>query len=282
MMQRLFAMLMFFCVSLSHAGEQFPVVWQGQFIQGGVVVGQLDPQQVVAFKLNERELPISAQGQVVFGFDRDAKSGDVLGLRMADGRELTQVLEVQPREYQIQRIEGISKRIMNPVKQDLARIGKESQMVTVARKQQLLRSEFSQTFVWPAIGPITGVFGSQRVYNGQPRRPHYGVDVAGPIGAPVHAPAGGKVTLAHPDMFYSGGTVIVDHGHGLSSSFLHLSKLHVKVGDEVKQGQLIAEIGASGRVTGAHLDWRMNWFDRRVDAQLLVPAMKELTEASGQ
>jgi murein DD-endopeptidase MepM/ murein hydrolase activator NlpD len=122
------------------------------------------------------------------------------------------------------------------------------------------------------------VFGSQRVYNGEPRRPHYGVDVAGPVGTLVKAPAAGVVTLAHNNMFFSGGTLILDHGHGISSSFLHLSEILVKENDEVAQGQVIAKIGATGRVTGAHLDWRMNWFERRIDPQLLVPAMPAQTE----
>ena len=131
-------------------------------------------------------------------------------------------------------------------------------------------------FIWPTIGPISGVYGSQRILNGKPKWPHYGVDIAVPTGTEVRAPAGGVVTLAHPDMFYSGGTLIVDHGHGLSSAFLHLSKLRVKTGDKVKQGDVIAEVGATGRATGAHLDWRMNLFNRRIDPQLLVSPMAEV------
>ncbi|MGY0583956.1 MAG: M23 family metallopeptidase, partial [Paraglaciecola chathamensis] len=132
-------------------------------------------------------------------------------------------------------------------------------------------TDFSQDFIWPAQGPISGVYGSQRVLNGQPKRPHYGVDVAAPTGTPVYAPADGVVTLFVPDMYYSGGTMIIDHGLGVSSTFLHLSKGLVQVGDNVKQGQLVAEIGATGRVTGAHLDWRMNWMNVRIDPALLVP-----------
>ena len=127
-----------------------------------------------------------------------------------------------------------------------------------------------------ADGRISGVYGSQRVLNGEPRRPHFGLDIAAPTGSPVKAPADGVITLAHPDMYYSGGTVILDHGQGLSSSFLHLSRILVAEGDEVSQGQVIAEVGATGRVTGAHLDWRMNWYDQRIDPQLLVGPMPEL------
>lgn len=146
-------------------------------------------------------------------------------------------------------------------------------MASAARRTDDPRLDFMQSFIWPSIGPISGVYGSQRILNGQPRRPHFGVDVAAPTGTPVRAPAAGIITLAHPDMYFSGGTVILDHGHGVSSSFLHLSRIHVQVGQRVEQGELIAEIGATGRVTGPHLDWRMNWFGQRIDPALLVGAM---------
>ncbi|WP_332102842.1 M23 family metallopeptidase [Kineobactrum salinum] len=130
-------------------------------------------------------------------------------------------------------------------------------------------------FSWPVEGRISGVYGSQRIYNGKPGSPHYGVDVAVPTGTEVRAPAAGVVTLAEPDLFYSGGTIILDHGYLLSSSFLHLSKLHVAVGDEVEPGDLIAEVGATGRATGPHLDWRMSWRSARIDPQFLVPPMPQ-------
>jgi murein DD-endopeptidase MepM/ murein hydrolase activator NlpD len=123
------------------------------------------------------------------------------------------------------------------------------------------------------IGPITGVYGSQRVYNGVPKNPHYGVDYAAPTGTEVVAPAAGIVRLAHPDLFYSGGTMIIDHGHGLSSSFLHLSGLLVAEGARVTRGQPIALVGATGRATGPHLDWRMNWHQQRIDPQLVLETL---------
>jgi len=133
--------------------------------------------------------------------------------------------------------------------------------------------DFLSQFQWPLIGPITGVYGSQRVYNGVPGRPHYGIDIAAPMGAPVSTPAPGIVTLVHQDMFYSGGTLIIDHGYGVSSTMIHLSKVIAKVGDQVVPGDIVAEVGAGGRATGPHLDWRMNWMQQRIDPQLLVPPM---------
>ena len=151
------------------------------------------------------------------------------------------------------------------------RIRQDNVLLGKARKIQTDNANFMQDFIWPAQGPISGVYGSQRVFNGEPKNPHYGLDVAAPVGTPVYAPAGGVVTLWVSDMYYSGGTMIIDHGLGVSSTFLHLSKSHVAEGDTVEQGQLVAEIGATGRVTGAHLDWRINWFSERLDPQLLVP-----------
>ena len=148
-------------------------------------------------------------------------------------------------------------------------------MIRKARQRDDPRTDFLSGWMWPVSGPISGVYGSQRVLNGEPRRPHYGVDIAAPVGTPVRAPADGLVTLSHPDMFFSGVTLVLDHGHNLSSSFLHLNKSLVKTGDRVKRGDVIAEVGKSGRVTGAHLDWRMNYQAERIDPELLVPPMPE-------
>jgi murein DD-endopeptidase MepM/ murein hydrolase activator NlpD len=157
----------------------------------------------------------------------------------------------------------------------LERINRESQLTRNARAKDLPRKDFLEPIRWPLLGPITGVYGSQRVYNGEPRRPHFGVDVARPTGTKVIAPLPGLVTLAYDNMFFSGGTLILDHGHGISSTFIHLSKILVNEGDEIAQGQAIAEVGATGRVTGPHLDWRMNWFSQPLDPELLVEPMPE-------
>jgi len=240
----------------------------GPLVQGGVVIGRVEPGTAVS--LQGRALRVSPEGLFVIGFDRDAPRR----LTLEAGGE-KRVLEIARRDYRIQKVTGIAQRIMEPSAEDLERIAREQRLVNAAREHDDARTDFAAGFAWPITGPISGVYGSQRYYNGTPSRPHYGVDVAAPVGAPVHAPAPGVVTLAEPDLFYSGGTIIIDHGHRLSSSFLHLSKVLVKVGDRVDTGTLIAEVGATGRATGPHLDWRMNWRDARVDPQLLAGAMPQ-------
>lgn len=245
----------------------------GEFVQGGVVIGKTAAGSKISF--DDLNLLVSPEGDFVFGFNRDEPGTVALKVVLPDGEIISKQLVVKKRHYDIQRIDGLPAAKVSPRKAEvLKRIRKEGAQAAKARQLDDKRVDFKQTFIWPTTGRISGVYGSQRVLNGKPRRPHFGVDVAAPTGTDVVAPASGIITLALDDMFFSGGTIILDHGHGLSSTFLHLSKLLVKVGDVVEQGDLIAKVGATGRVTGAHLDWRMNFFKRRVDPQLLVPAMK--------
>jgi len=260
------------------AGAEAPYTLSGQFVQGGLVFGKAPPGSRVA--QDGQVVRVSAQGEFLLGFTRDAPSTSKLRIELPEGPVIEKTLDVAAREYQIQRIDGLPPGKVTPRSaEDLARIRRDTAAVNAARAHDDDRQDFLGGFVWPVIGPISGVYGSQRILNGEPRRPHFGVDVAAPEGTPVHAPAPGVVTLAEPDMFFSGGTLMIDHGHKLSSSFLHLHKLHVKVGDRVEQGDLIAEVGATGRVTGAHLDWRMNLRDRRIDPELLVPPMPSTASA---
>jgi biotin carboxyl carrier protein len=258
--------------AIGNAAEQDELIaLQGNFTQGGLLFGKAPADSRVIW--GGRKVRITADGDYVIGLGRDNRTPMILRLETADGQSQQRVFDISVRDYKMQNITGISKKIMSPSEEDLQRIRKEGALVGQARRVDSSRTDFLAAFEWPLLGPITGVFGSQRVYNGVPSRPHYGVDVAAPTGTEVRAPVGGVVTLAYDNMFYSGGTLMIDHGYGLNSSFLHLSRILVKKGDEVSQGQVVAEVGATGRVTGAHLDWRMNWYDQRIDPQLLVGAM---------
>jgi murein DD-endopeptidase MepM/ murein hydrolase activator NlpD len=246
------------------------VALHGEEIQGGLFVGAAPGASVM---FNARPLQLGPRGEFVFGFDRDAVAGDKLIVTWPDGRHVEKTFAPKQRKYDIQKVNGVPGQTVNPDPADLKRIEQDNIAVAKARSVRLDRTDFAAGFQWPLLGRISGVFGSQRIYNGEPRQPHYGVDVAAPVGTLVRAPAAGKVTLAHNDMFFSGGTLMIDHGHGLSSTFLHLSAILVKVGQEIRPGDVIAKVGATGRATGPHLDWRMNWLDRRVDPELLVPPM---------
>jgi murein DD-endopeptidase MepM/ murein hydrolase activator NlpD len=244
---------------------------EGEFLQGGMVVGRTQAGDEVVF--DGASLHVSDKGVFLLGFGRDADLHHKLRV-IRNGKSVTQrEITIGKRDYRIQKIDGLPPSKVSPPESEWARIRRETAMVKKARALDDGRTDFLDGFIWPAKGVISGVYGSQRILNGEPRRPHFGVDIAAPVGTPVVAPADGVVTLAYPDMYYSGGTLIVDHGLQLSSSFLHLSRILVKVGDRVKQGDKIAEIGATGRVTGAHVDWRMNLRSARIDPALLVPPM---------
>ena len=245
---------------------------EGQSSQGGLLRGRVAPGSAVT--LDGAPVRVSEEGWFLVGFGRDAPPEAVLTATFPDGGRERRVLRIEPREYRIQRIDGLPPGKVTPrSEEDLARIRAEVAMVKKARLVDAPRTDFLDGFRWPVKGRITGVYGSQRILNGQPRRPHYGIDIAAPTGTKVLAPAAGVVTLAHLDMFFSGGTLILDHGHGLSSAFLHLSRILVEVGERVAQGQPIAEVGSTGRSTGPHLDWRINLFDRRIDPMPLAGPM---------
>ncbi len=240
----------------------------GEITQGSLVLGKTAPDAKVTF--DEQVLIVSSSGDFAFGFSRDDQKTHQLTVTYADGKTEVKSLTPAKRQYKIQRVEGIAKKIMNPDPKAVARAKKDSIEVKQARSQLTANTAFAQGFIAPIKGSITGVYGSQRFYNGQPKSPHYGLDYAGKTGDPVKAPADGIVSLYVPDMFYSGGTMIIDHGHGVSSSFLHLSDAYVKTGEKVKQGQIVAAVGSSGRATGPHLDWRINWFQVRLDPALAL------------
>lgn len=278
---RLFMSAVLLSTALVEPASAACLDWQGDMRQGGLVRARVAPGTEVT--LAGEQLDVLEDGTVFAGFGRDAPA--TAELRVSGAEACSETLQVAQRDYNIQRVEGVPQRTVTPSKAHQERIRREQALVGAAKGRRIARPDLLQAaldgFTWPVTGPISGVYGSQRIYNGEPRSPHYGVDVAVPTGTVVRAPAAGVVTLAEPDLFYSGGTIILDHGYRLSSSFLHLSEVRVKVGDEVRPGDIIGEVGATGRATGPHLDWRMSWRSHRVDPQLLVPPMPEPAKAVG-
>ena len=241
----------------------------GDISEGGLVLGATEPGAMVS--LDGKPLRLTSDGKFVFGFNRDAEKVATLDVTYPDGTKDHRVLDVARTKYKIQRINGLPEKFVSPNKEQLARIARENGQIVKARDKDIDGSWFAEKYIWPAKGPISGVFGSQRILNGEPRAPHTGLDIAVPIGTVLRAPAGGVVSLAQPGFYLTGGTLMIDHGHGLSSVFIHLSKIDVKVGQVVKQGQRLGLTGATGRVTGPHVHWGLYWFDNRLDPQRLVP-----------
>jgi murein DD-endopeptidase MepM/ murein hydrolase activator NlpD len=258
---------------LSVSANLFAVELKGAFVQGGMVIGRTSPDAKVIFQ--NRELSVSSQGHFVLGFDRDAPAKAELAIRFANGYQEVEPIHIEPRQYDEQRIDGLDKNKVEPGKKELQRIWAEQKLIDKARLRNDARTDFLSDFIWPVKGRISGVYGSRRILNGQPKRPHAGVDVAAAEGTPVVAPANGVVTLVHNDMFYTGGTLFIQHGQGISTMYIHLSKILVQEGQEVSQGEPIAEVGMTGRATGPHLHWGLNWFKTMLDPGLLVPTMQE-------
>ncbi len=245
---------------------------RGDLEQGAVVFGHTEPGASVS--LDGRKLLLTPQGDFVFGFDRDAGPDSELRIALPGKAATVRHLSVRPHHWDVQRIEGLPPDLVNPPPETGQRIAAEARLIAAAHERDTAIDAFTERFAWPAKGRVSGVFGSQRILNGTPKQPHYGVDVAVPTGTAVTAPAGGIVALAEPDLYFTGGTIILDHGHGLSSVLVHLSRLLVKPGDRVQRGQLIARSGMTGRATGPHLHWGVYWFGAHLDAQRLVGPMR--------
>jgi len=239
--------------------------------QGALVVAHVARGSRVSYA--GRDLRVAPDGAVAFGIGRDEKGPATVDVRTRDGRRQRVQIAVTPRDWPVERVDGVPPATVEPPPEIAERIKREQARVVAARVRDDAREDFLETFVWPVTGRISGRFGNQRVYvvNGKdvPKSPHSGMDIAAPQGTPVKAPAGGIVTFVAPDLYLTGGTLLLDHGHGVSSNFLHLSRIDVKVGDRVEQGQVIGAVGKTGRATGPHLHWGLNWFDVRLDPLLL-------------
>lgn len=249
-------------IGAAHADE-FP----REASQGALVIGKVDPGSHVRYA--DRDLRVTSAGDVVFGIGRDEKGPVPVDVRHPDGRRTRHEIAVVPRDWPVERVEGVPAKTVEPPPEIAARIRREQARVSAARARDDARGDFLETFIWPVTGRISGRFGNQRIYNGKPGSPHSGMDIAVPQGTPVKAPASGRVTFADADLYLTGGTVLLDHGHGVSSNFLHLSRVDVKVGDRIEQGQVIGAVGKTGRASGPHLHWGLNWFGVRLDPLLL-------------
>lgn len=265
------AVLVFSSVPGAPTGSQDPTAFrfEGAFVQGGLVRGTA-PARTVALSLDGASVPLAPDGRFLLGLDRDRTDPAVLTARLADGREVTERLSIAPRRWRIEHV-NVARRPGGPSEAFMRIRRRELERIAAARAERSETSGWAQRFIWPARGRISGVFGSQRVYRGEPGAYHSGVDVAAGAGAPVTAPADGVVVLAGPPAFsLEGNLVIIDHGMGLNSAFLHLARVDVREGQKVRQGQSIGTVGATGRATGPHLHWSMKWDDARIDPQLLA------------
>ena len=239
------------------------VEFNGKFIQGHFIIGKTDPRSKI--KIDKKQVRVSKDGYFAFGLSRDRKYDVVITIEK-NGVKKKITKRVQKRKYNIQRIDGLEEKMVTPPEEVYERIKKDNKLIAKARAVDTDLDYFKDKFIIPVEDAIiTGVYGSQRILNGKPKWPHYGLDFAQDEGAPVKAMINGTVTLAEPDLYYTGGTLIFDHGHGISTLYMHLKEIFVKKGQKVKQGEVIGTVGATGRATGAHLDVRLNWFDVRLD-----------------
>ncbi len=245
--------------------------------QGGTVVGRTEPGCTLFF--DGSRVRVAPDGHFILGFGRDNAAWAVLRVMCPDGTQRRQFLPVAERSYGEQRIDGPPPAMVSPDEAVLERIRAEAARVAAARATDSDLEGWREAPVWPVTGTVTGRYGVRRVLDGEPRQPHFGVDIAAPAGTPVRAAASGRVTLAET-LTLSGGTVIVDHGFGLSSSYLHLETIAVAPGDRVTQGGEVGTVGATGRAAGPHLDWRLNWYRARLDPALAAGPMPETPRAA--
>jgi murein DD-endopeptidase MepM/ murein hydrolase activator NlpD len=238
------------------------IEFQGKFIQGHFILGKTNPNAEII--VGKKKVKVSRNGFFVFGIDRDRKF-DLTFTKTLDGKTSKITKKVFKRKYNIQRIDGLAENKVTPPESVYKRIKKENNAIGEARAINSNLLFFKEKFVMPVEGIISGVYGSQRILNGKPRWPHYGIDIAAKQGTMILSSGTGVVTMAEDDLYYTGGTIIMDHGHGISTIYSHLENILVSVGDQINQGDVIGTVGSTGRSTGPHLDFRINWFQTRLD-----------------
>ena len=253
---------------ISISSSAFAIDFEGKFRQGHFIIGKTEPKSKIW--IDKKPVKVSSDGFFVFGIDRDRKY-DVIITKMNKGKKEKIVKKIQKREYKIQRIDGLPEKKVTPPKEFYDRIKRENKIISNARSIDSNLTFFKNKFIPPLDKAIiTGVYGSQRILNGKPKWPHYGIDFAAKEGTKIKAMLDGTATMVEADLFYTGGTLIFDHGHGISTLYMHMQKIYVKKGQKVKQGEIIGTVGSTGRSTGAHLDVRLNWFGTRLDPMTVL------------
>ena len=259
---RLFSIIFFFISTHSHAVE-----FRGEFLQGHFIIGLTDPSAKII--IDKKNVKVSNDGYFVFGIDRDRKF-DLTITKILNGEKQKIVKKVLKRKYNIQRIDGLEESKVTPPESVYKRIKEENNKIGKARATNSDLTFFKNQFIMPVEGIISGVYGSQRILNGKPKWPHYGIDIAAKKGTMIKSSGTGVVTMAEDDLYYTGGTVIMDHGHGISTIYSHLEMVMVSVGDKINKGDIIGTVGSTGRSTGPHLDFRVNWFQTRLDPMTIL------------
>ena len=249
----------FFILISSHVNA---IEFQGKFIQGHFLLGKTNSNAKII--IGKKEVKVSKDGFFVFGIDRDRKF-DIIFTKIIDGKKSKIIKKILKRKYNIQRIDGLEESKVTPPESVYKRIKKENNAIGEARAINSNLLSFKEKFIMPVEGIISGVYGSQRILNGKPKWPHYGIDIAAKQGTMIKSSGNGVVTMAEDDLYYTGGTIIMDHGHGISTIYSHLENILVSVGDKINQGDVIGTVGSTGRSTGPHLDFRINWFQTRLD-----------------
>jgi murein DD-endopeptidase MepM/ murein hydrolase activator NlpD len=253
---------LFFFIIIFTTTQLNAVEFKGKFLQGHFIVGITDPNAKIL--VGKKEVKVSKDGYFVFGLDRDRKF-DLIITKIINGKKEVITKQVLKRKYNIQRIDGLEESKVTPPESVYKRIKKENNAIGKARAIDSDLLFFKEKFIMPVEGIISGVYGSQRILNGKPRWPHYGIDIAAKQGTMIKSSGSGIVTMAEDDLYYTGGTIIMDHGHGISTIYSHLENVLVSKGDQINQGDVIGTVGSTGRSTGPHLDFRINWFQTRLD-----------------
>ena len=260
-----FYIYLFFLIFSTNA---YSIEFKGEFKQGSFILGKTSPENKIS--IDDRNIRVSKDGYFAFGLDRDRKNDVIIKIKKNGDSEKI-IKKVFKREYKIQRIDGLPPKQVTPPPEVYERIKKDNILIGKARSIDTAFDFFKKKFIYPIDKYIiTGVYGSQRILNGKPRRPHYGIDFHAPEGTPVKAMMDGEVTLAENDMYFTGGTIIFDHGHGISTLYMHMKDINVKVGQKIKKGQIVGTLGQSGRATGPHLDIRLNWFNVKLDPATIL------------